>query len=146
MVGFLWPIAIYAVVLALHVVVPGRWVDGYVRDAAGRPLRYRLNGLRVFVVTVAMYAGACRLGWIAWDVFWVHRWAMAASACVLGLGFTLAIVLPAPPRGSLAADLYLGRLDNPRWGGGRVDGKMFLYLVGAIMLELNVLSFAAHHV
>ena len=29
--------------------------------------------------------------------------------------------------------------------GGRVDAKMFLYLVGAMMLELNVLSFAAHH-
>jgi delta14-sterol reductase len=145
MPGFLWPVVIYAVVLLLHLAVPGRWVDGYVRDAAGRPLRYRLNGLRVFVVTVALYVGACRLGWIAPDVFYVHRWAMAAGACALGLAFTFAIVLPARPRGSLIADLYLGRLDNPRWTGGLVDAKMFLYLVGAIMLELNVLSFAAHH-
>src|SRR5262249_39159128 len=61
--------------------------------------------------------------------------------------FTLAIVLPAPPvTRSLAADLYLGRLENPRWGGGRVDAKMYLYLGGAVLLELNVLSFAAHHV
>ena len=29
--------------------------------------------------------------------------------------------------------------------GGRADAKMLLYLVGAIYLELNVLSFAAHH-
>src|SRR5262249_1712857 len=43
------------------------------------------------------------------------------------------------------ADLFLGRLDNPRLGGGRLDAKMFLYLVGAVMLELNVLSFTAHH-
>ncbi len=46
----------------------------------------------------------------------------------------------------MPADLYFGRRENPQWGGGRLDAKMFLYLAGAIMLELNVLSFAAHHV
>ena len=71
---------------------------------------------------------------------------MAAGACVLGLVFTFAIVLPAPrATWSLGADLYLGRVENPQWRGGRVDAKMFLYLVGAVMLELNLLSFAAHH-
>jgi delta14-sterol reductase len=60
--------------------------------------------------------------------------------------FTLAIVLPAPPVKSFFADLYLGRIENPQWRGGRVDAKMYLYLVGAILLELNILSFAAHHV
>ncbi|MBL8992504.1 MAG: DUF1295 domain-containing protein, partial [Spirochaetia bacterium] len=34
---------------------------------------------------------------------------------------------------------------NPQLGGGRFDAKMFLYLVGAVLLELNLLSFAAHH-
>ena len=29
--------------------------------------------------------------------------------------------------------------------GGRADAKMLLYLVGAVYLELNLLSFAAHH-
>ncbi len=29
--------------------------------------------------------------------------------------------------------------------GGRADAKMFLYLAGATLLELNILSFAAHH-
>src|SRR5581483_2059051 len=147
MPGFLWPFVIYAVILLLHVAVPGRWVDGYVRDAAGKPLRYRLNGLRVFVLAIALYVGACRLGFVAWDVFYVHRWAMAASACAIGLAFTLWIVLTqAPTNLGVATDLYLGRAENPRWGGGLVDAKMFLYLAGAIMLELNVLSFAAHHV
>ena len=40
---------------------------------------------------------------------------------------------------------YVGRLENPQWGGGRVDAKMYLYLAGAVMLELNVLSFTARH-
>ncbi len=29
--------------------------------------------------------------------------------------------------------------------GGRADAKMLPYLVGAVHLELNLLSFAAHH-
>jgi delta14-sterol reductase len=36
---------VYAIVLGLHLSLPGRWVDGYLLDpATGSPLRYRLNG------------------------------------------------------------------------------------------------------
>ncbi|MCU1282476.1 MAG: ergosterol biosynthesis protein [bacterium] len=147
MLGFLLPLFVYALVLVLHLVIPARWVDGYVRDpSTGRPLRYRLNGLAVFVVTLALFAVAAHRGLVAWDLFWIYRWQSAAGACALGLLLTLALVLPARARGGLVADLFLGRLDNPQWGGGRVDAKMFLYLAGAIMLEINVLSSAAHHV
>ena len=44
----------------------------------------------------------------------------------------------------MLAELYFGRRANPRWGGGRVDAKMYLYMFGAILLALNILSFAAH--
>ena len=147
--GFLWPLVVYALVLALHLALPARRVDGYVLDAAtGKPLRYRLNGLRVLFVVVGLWALAGKCGWLPWDLFYTVRWEAAAGACVLGLIFTLAVVLPAPrvPGKSFLADLYLGRIENPQWLGGRVDAKMYLYLVGAIQLELNVLSFAAHHV
>jgi delta14-sterol reductase len=70
---------------------------------------------------------------------------MAAGACGLGLLFTFAVVLPAAPVKGLLADLYLGRIANPRTRGGRLDAKMFLYLLGAVMLELNLLSFTAFH-
>ena len=140
------PLLVYAVVLALHLALPGRWIDGYVVDPkTGRPLRYRLNGLRVLFVTVALYVAACWLGAIPWDFFYLQRWEMAAGACVLGLLFTLGIVLSAPPRQGLFADLFLGRRTNPQWAGGRLDAKMFLYLAGAVMFELNLLSFTAHH-
>jgi protein-S-isoprenylcysteine O-methyltransferase Ste14 len=143
--GLLTPTIACAVILALHVVLPGRWVDGYVRDPAGRPLRYRLNGLLVLAVSVALAAALVALHAVAADQLWRQRWAELAGACVLGLAFTLAIVLPARPTGKpLLADLFLGRRENPRWRGGRVDAKMWLYLVGAVLLELNVLSFAAH--
>lgn len=145
--GFLWPLCVYVLVLGLHLILPARWTDGYVKDTAGKPLRYRLNGPLVLAATIALWGLACRGGLLPWNLFYVERWSMAAGACALGLVFTLAIVVPAPPvKKSFLADLYLGRWENPRWAGGRVDAKMYLYLVGAVLLELNVLSFAAHHV
>ncbi len=143
-----WPIFIYGVILLLHLAVPGRWVTGYVTGDSGEKLRYRLNGLRVLVATIVLWAGACWGGFLAWDAFYVDRWELAAGACLVGLVFTLAIVLPAAPvpGKSFATQLYEGRLANPQWFGGLLDAKMVLYLVGAIMLELNVLSFAAHHI
>jgi delta14-sterol reductase len=144
--AFLAPPLLYAGVLLLHLLVPARAVDGYVTDAAtGRPLRYRLNGLRVFLLVVLGWAALCNAGLLEWDWLYLHRWETAAGACATGLVFTLAIVLPAPPVRGLFKDLYLGRLENPQLLGGRVDAKMFLYLAGALLLELNLLSAAAHH-
>ena len=137
---------VYFAVAALQAVLPGRWVEGYAVDASGRRLRYHLNGLFVFGVVIASYVALAASGAVAWDIFYAERFMLVATACVVGLVFTFAIVLPAPPvEASLLKDLYLGRLENPRWRDGRVDAKMFLYLVGATMLELCVLSFAAHH-
>lgn len=145
MTPFFALVAVYALIFVLHLVVPARHVRGYVRDADGRPLRYRLNGLRVMVIVVALYLFAGATGLVAWDYLYVHRWQTLAAACTVGLLFTFAIVFTAAPRGSLLADLYLGRRDNPRLSDGHVDAKMFLYVLGAVMLGLNLLSFAAHH-
>ena len=145
--AFAWPALIAGGIFALHSWLPARQVEGYVRDASGAALRYRLNGPLVFAVSVAIWAGVCRAGWLAWDAFYVHRWEMVAGACVLGVLFTLGVVLPAPriPGWNLARELYLGRIEQPQWLGGRVDAKMFLYLLGAVALELNLLSYGAHH-
>ena len=46
--------AVYALCLLLHCVVPARSFAGYVLDASGKPVVYRLNGLRVlFLVAQA---------------------------------------------------------------------------------------------
>jgi delta14-sterol reductase len=145
MTGVLALLAIYAATFVLYVVAPGRWVDGYVRDARGVPLRYHLNGLLVFGLVIAGYLALASRGVIAWDFVYVHRVEMVATAIGVGLVFTFAIVLPAPPTGKpIVADLFLGRFANPQ--RGRIDAKMFLYLIGAVMLELCLLGFAAHHV
>ncbi len=86
-------------------------------------------------------------GVLDWDWLYVHRWSGLIGSCVLGLIFSFAVVLSAPPTGrSFPADLYFGRSMNRQFFGARVDAKMFLYLVGAAMLGLNLLSFTAHHI
>lgn len=139
-------LCIYLIVFALHLGLPGLRVTGYARGTDGERLRYRLNGLAVLVVMIAGFALVTSAGLVPVDFIYRERVAMLATACAVGLVFTAAVVLPAPRTGkSLLAELYLGRLENPQWLGGRVDAKMLLYLIGAVMLDLLVLSFAAHH-
>lgn len=145
--GFLAPAIVYGAIVILHLLLPAREVDGYVRDDNGQPLRYRLNGLPVLLISVLVWIALGWRGVLPFDWLWHHRWGSLAGACAIGLVFSVAIVVVAPSTGKpLVADLFLGRLENPRVLGGRVDVKMLLYLLGAVMLELNVLSFTAHHV
>ena len=128
--GFAAPLIVYAAVTLLHLALPARRVEGYAIDPrTQRRHRYRLNGLVVYLAIVAIWALLCARGLIAWDFFWATRWQGLAGACTLGLLFTLCVVLTAPSTGkSLLADLYLGRIENPQWLGGRIDAKMSLYL------------------
>ena len=145
--GFFTPWLIYAGILGLHLVLPARRVEGYVRDEhSGHRLRYRLNGPLVLALSVGGWLAAGYSGFMPWDWLWTQRWAGAAGAVVLGLLVSAAAVLPAPGRGgSLLAEFYLGRRANPQLFNGRLDAKMFLYLAGATLLQLNLLAFAAHH-
>ena len=147
LLGFFTPWLIYAGILALHFLLPARSVEGYVRDErSGELLRYRLNGPLVLVVSLGAWLGAGYSGIMPWDWLWTHRWSGAAGAFALGLLVSAAVVLSAPSRGgSLLREFYLGRRTNPQWLNGRVDSKMYLYLAGATLLELNLLAFAAHH-
>lgn len=145
--GFFAPWIIYVVMLVLHLVLPARKVDGYVDDErTGRPLRYRLNGPLVLVVIVVLWVIVGSTGALAWDWLYVHRWSGLIGSCVLGVLLSAAAFVSAPSTGrSFLADFYFGRSLNLQLLGSRVDAKMFLYLIGAAMLGLNLLSFAAHH-
>jgi protein-S-isoprenylcysteine O-methyltransferase Ste14/uncharacterized membrane protein (Fun14 family) len=146
--GFFAPWVIYALVLILHLALPARKVVGYVNDdATGKPLQYRLNGPLVLVVLALLWVLLARAGVFAWDWLYVHRWSGLTGSCVLGLVFSLAAVSTAPKTGrSFLAGFYFGRSPNRQFFDGRVDAKMFLYLIGAVMLGLNLLSFTAHHI
>jgi len=145
--GFLAPALIYTVIFILNAVMPGRWVTGYATKAGTtEKLRYRLNGLLVLFTVVAAWVLLCYYGLLPWDWLYTYRWYGLAGAVTFGLIFSLAVVLPYPAvRASFFVDFYLGRAENLQLWGGRIDAKMWLYLIGAILLELNVLSFAAHH-
>ena len=145
--GFLTPFAIYGLITLLHYFLPGRWIVGYVdHPETGEKLRYRLNGRLVLVAMVGLWATLGYVDWVPYDWLYQVRWPSLAGACTIGVVYSLMSVLPYPSTGkSFAADLFLGRPENPQFRGGHIDAKMWLYLIGAVMLELNVLSFTAHH-
>jgi delta14-sterol reductase len=144
--GFFTPWVIYAGITLLHFFLPGRWTTGYVKHSkTGNLLRYRLNGKLVLTTSILMWFLLGYVGWVPYDWIYNVRWFSLAGAFAFGLIFSLAIVLPYPSTGkSLFADIFLGRLENPQFRNGRIDAKMWLYLIGAVMLELNILSFVAH--
>lgn len=147
LLGFFTPWIIYALITILHYYLPGRWITGYVRnDETGELLKYRLNGRMVLFASVLLWFLFGYFGWVAFDWLYQIRWASLIGAVVFGLIFSFAIVLPYPSTGAtLLSDVFFGRLLNPQFKNGRIDAKMWLYLIGAVMLELNVLSFLAHH-
>lgn len=145
--GLLAPTLISAMIFILNALLPGRWVTGYVtKRNSEEKLKYHLNGIHVFLVMVLIWFFLGYFGIVAFDWLYRYRWYGLTGAFVLGITFSLAVVAAFPPvRKSFLADLYLGRMENLQLWGGRVDVKMWLYLAGATFLELNALSFAAHH-
>ena len=147
LLGFFAPWLISGAVLALCCALPARRVQGYVRnESTDEPILYRLNGLLIFAVVFGLWWLLGFSGVLPWDWLWSHRWSGAAGACVLGGLVSGLVMIGAPQReGSWLRQYYLGRRRNPGLLSGRVDAKMYLYVLGATYLELNLLSFAAHH-
>lgn len=145
--GFLTPAMVYLYITVLTILLPGRWVTGYAtKPNSTEKLKYRLNGILVLFVVILTWFILCYQGYLAWDWFYEYRWYSLAGAITFGLIFSFALVLPHPAvKQSFMADFFLGRLENPQLWGGKIDAKMWLYLVGAVLLEINILSFTAHH-
>ena len=153
--GFLAPIIICAALLGLHLALPARRVTGYVTDpTTGRPYTYRLNGLLVLAAAVGGGLVAGGTGWLPWGWLHTRAWMGAAGATALGAVATAWFVF-APPRRAVAeprsagvqgwiSDFYLGRVPNFAFGR-RIDTKMYLYVFGAVLLALNICSYAAYH-
>jgi protein-S-isoprenylcysteine O-methyltransferase Ste14 len=146
--GLITPLVVYAVVTLLHVVIPAKRRTGYVKsDATGEVLKYRTNGLFVLVASILLWflLGYLRLVPYAW--LYETRWLGLIGAVAIGLAFSLYIVLKYPSTGRpFFTDLWFGRSKDVQFKDGFIDAKVWLYLVGAVMLQLNVLSFAAFHI
>ena len=142
--GFLTPTAIFAILLVLHSVLPARRVLGYAHpNTSEEPVRYRLNGLLVFALALAIWAIAllAPLDWL-----WRIKWHAIAGATALSVALTIWMVLRAPADDRPSWVQWIeGRSRNVLFGG-HVDAKMFLYVFGGILLALNVVAGAAYHV
>lgn len=147
LIGFFSSWGIFGAIFGLHLLLPARHATGYVAsDQTSELLRYRLNGPLVLVVSLGVWAGLGFSGAMPWDWLWHQRWYGFSGAIVLGVLLSIAVVVTEPTGGkSWLAELYQGRRLNPQMFNRRADAKMVLYLLGAVLLELNLLSFAAHH-
>ena len=145
--GFLTPWAAYALITLLHIILPSRKMKGYVQnEATGEVLNYRLNGILVLAASILIWFFLGYFNLVPFNWLYQVRWASLAGAVVIGLLFSFIIVLRCPSTGKpFLADFWFGRLKNPQIKNGFIDAKMWFYMIGAIMLQLHVLSFAAHH-
>ncbi|MDE0000481.1 MAG: DUF1295 domain-containing protein [Rhodospirillaceae bacterium] len=144
--GIFTPLAIFIVFFLLQVILPGKWVPGYVRDPnTGEPRKYRLNGILVFVIAVLVWAFEAT----GMPRDWFYRTTLYALAggTLFSLIFTLIAVYSQPrkEKRNPIADLWVGRAQELAFFNYRFDIKMYLYVVGGIMLALNAMSGAAYH-
>ena len=147
LVAFFVPTLLYAALFILNGFLPGRWVTGYItKPDSTEKMKYRLNGIFVLLFSVFLWFSLGYFDLIAYDWLYSYRWYELSGAFTFGFVFSLAVVLPYPSvKKSFWSDFFLGRIENVQFWNGRIDAKMWLYLVGAIVLELNSLSFTAHH-
>ena len=145
--GLITPLVAYAGITLLHVAIPARRRPGYVTsEATGRVMQYRSNGRLVLGASIVIWFLLGRFDVVPYVWLYETRWLGLIGACVIGLAYSFWVVLREPPTGrSFVADLWFGRARDPQLRDGFIDAKVWFYLVGAVMLQLNVLSFAAYH-
>lgn len=163
MQGLTEVVLIYVGITFMHVIFPARSVIGYACDEKFKPLHYRLNGILVYSVCTVLflYCFSVEYQLSLYTNFW---WSLFA-ANILGLltslffyirggeeKYTRCITVdqtsdkgkssltPAKLSKPISSSLrfFLGCKWNPRFYN--IDAKMLLYLIGAIQLQLNILS------
>ena len=144
--GFFTPLAIFAVFFLVQLILPGRWVPGYViNPKTGEPRKYRLNGILVFAIAVIVWA--FELTGLPRDWFYRSTIYAVVGGTAFAAIFTV-IAVYSQPRGrkrNPIADLWVGRAQELSFFKNRFDVKMYFYVVGGTMLSLNAMSGAAYH-
>ena len=144
--GFFTPLAIFAAFFVAQLVLPGRRVPGYVTNPeTGEPRNYRLNGILVFAIAVAVWA--FELTGMPHD--WFYRssvYAVAGGTVLCAIFAVLAVFGGSDGKVERPfAALWEGRVLELQFFNERFDVKMYLYVVGGTMLSLNAMSGAAWH-
>jgi len=146
--GLLTPVIAYAVITGLHAAIPVKRTTGYVRnETTGTVLTYRINGKFVLVASIVIWFALGYFHLVPYTWLYETRWWGLIGACVIGLVYSFTVVLRHPSTGKpFLADLWFGRVKDPQLKDGFIDAKVWFYLIGAVMLQLNVLSCAAYHI
>ena len=124
--GFLTPLIIFIAFFVVQLILPGRWVPGYVANPeTGEPRNYRLNGGLVFAVAVIVWA--TEITGLPRDWFYRSSAYAAASGTVLTAIMT-SIAVFTQPEGKVKNRFlawWFGRLQEIQFFNGRIDVKMY---------------------
>ena len=145
--GLITPLVIYFVITLLHIIIPVKRIKGYVKnEKTGEVMNYRTNGKYVLCISILIWILLGHFHIVPYQWLYETRWQGLIGALFIGLSFSFYIVIKYPSNGhSFLADFWFGRVKNVQFKDGLIDAKLWLYLIGAVMLQLNVLSFAAYH-
>jgi len=146
--GLITPLAAYAIITLLHIIIPVKRIMGYVKnEITGEVMNYRTNGIFVLLTSILIWFLLGNFHIVPYVWLYETRWPGLIGACAIGLIFSFYIVLKHPSTGkSFLADFWFGRVKDAQFKDGFIDAKLWFYLIGAVMLQLNVLSFAAYHI
>ena len=146
--GLITPLVVYAMITLLHIIIPVKRIKGYVKnEITGEVMNYRANGKFVLLASILLWFLLGYFNIVPYVWLYETRWLGLIGAVVIGLAYSFTIVLKHPSTGkSFFADFWFGRAKDAQLKDGFIDAKLWLYLIGAVMLQLNVLSFAAYHI
>jgi delta14-sterol reductase len=146
--GLITPLVAYIVITLMHLIIPVKKMKGYVKnETTGEVMNYRINGKIVLVTCILMWFLLGYFNLVPYVWLYETRWLGLIGAVAIGFTYSIIVVLKYPSTGkSFLADFWFGRKKDPQFKDGLIDSKLWLYLVGAVMLQLNVLSFMAFHI
>ena len=144
--GFFTPLLVFAAFFVVQLVLPGRWVTGYVVvPETGEPRRYRLNGILAFAVAIVVWW--FELTGMPRDWFYRSTIPAVVGGTVFTTIFTI-ISVATQPAGRVKnrfLAFWFGRAKEIQFFNSRFDVKMWFYVAGGAMWCLNALSAAAYH-
>jgi protein-S-isoprenylcysteine O-methyltransferase Ste14 len=149
---------IFFIIVSLYYAVPGKITPGYVNDpVTGQKFLYRINGLRLFTMTLLIWIWCAFNELTTFDVFYRYRWHSLISTNVIGLGLSFFLHFRGDPHApkqeqknkpkrnpicGFLSDFWFGLEDNPHYNVW--DLKMILYVLGGAGCCFNALSCIAN--
>jgi protein-S-isoprenylcysteine O-methyltransferase Ste14 len=157
--------SIYFVIVFLHKILPGTKTVGYCCDADFKPLEYKLNGLLTLIISIGLFF---MLPLKFQTFLYSNHFYSLIGANIVGFSLSLYLYLrggdeiynrcptidqisldrskiakASKEKLSIPERFYIGFEWNPRWFD--IDSKMMLYVIGAVGLALNILSFCSYY-